>query len=277
VAAFTPATGTRYKYTQVGGEPTKLAGITTSGDRLEWQGLRWAAEGREEFTLDVPKDADLVLKKRYLLDAAGQQAEVLVNGQSLGKWDLRPADKQLSLGLREAAFFIQRKTLGGKSQATVEIRYSGPANTARWCVLECRETEFPLTALGPIHADQNVGQPRLARSVIGEKIKIGTTGYADGIGVMAKSLLEYPTAGQFNRFTATVGVDAATEGRGSVVFEVVCDGKRRWTSGLMSGLDQPKKIDIDVRGVGRLRLVVSDGGDGNKYDAADWCEPTLHR
>ncbi len=98
-----------------------------------------------------------------------------------------------------------------------------------------------------------------------------------GLGVMAKSLIEYPLAGQFSRFTAQVGIDAATEGRGSVVFEVYADGKRIWTSGLMSGLDQPKKVDLSVASVQRLRLVVTDGGDGNKFDAADWCEPVLHR
>ena len=41
--------------------------------------------------------------------------------------------------------------------------------------------------------------------------------------------------------------------------------------------NRAKAIDIDVTGVNRLRLILSDGGDGNKLDAGDWCEPVLKR
>jgi len=74
-----------------------------------------------------------------------------------------------------------------------------------------------------------------------------------------------------------VGIDAATEGKGSVEFEVYADGKKVWSSGVRSGLDEAKTVDIEVEGVDRLRLVVTDGGDGNKFDAANWCEPALQR
>jgi hypothetical protein len=60
-----------------------------------------------------------------------------------------------------------------------------------------------------------------------------------------------------------------------VVFEVLADGRRVWNSPVMSGLDAPREVDVAVADVQRLRLVVHDGGDGNRFDAADWCEPTL--
>ncbi len=118
---------------------------------------------------------------------------------------------------------------------------------------------------------------RWARNTIGAPLAIGQTRFANGMGVFAQSLQEFALNGQFRRFTATVGVDAVTEGRGSVVFEVHADGKKVWASPVMSGLDEPRKLDIGVSGVNRLRLVVTDAGDGNKSDAADWCEPVLHR
>ena len=83
--------------------------------------------------------------------------------------------------------------------------------------------------------------------------------------------------GQYSRFTAKVGVDAATEGRGSVTFEVYADGKKIWESPVMSGLDAPRDVDVEVKGAKRLRLVVGDAGDGNKSDAADWIEAVLRR
>ena len=72
-------------------------------------------------------------------------------------------------------------------------------------------------------------------------------------------------------------MDAATDGRGSVVFEVYGDGKKLWSSPTLSGLDAAKDIDLDVTGVNRLRLVVTDAGDGNKFDVAVWGDPVLKR
>jgi hypothetical protein len=43
----------------------------------------------------------------------------------------------------------------------------------------------------------------------------------------------------------------------------------------MPGLDAARDVDVDVTGVNRLRLVVTDGNDGNKFDAANWVNPEL--
>ena len=230
---------------------------------------------QEKFSVKVPTGAGLVLQKRFVLDDAGQEATVKVNGANAGAWNLKRSEAKLSGGVRDASFLIPAELLAGKTEAAIEINYAKPAATQNWRVLEYRGGTFPLSALGAIHSDQNFGHPRFARNITGSRLKIGTTDFADGIGVFAQSLLEYPINKQFRRFTAKVGVDAVTEGRGSVVFEVYADGKKIWASGVMSGLDQPKTIDVDVTGVDRLRLILTDAGDGNKFDAGDWCEPAL--
>lgn len=278
LAAFTPSTGKHSDYAQTGGEAAALAGRTVAGEPLEWPGLRFAAAGgTERFKVDAPAAANLVLRKQFLLDDTGQEAEVLVNGKPAGKWNLRRSEKELSGGLREAIFIVDKAALGGQPQAQIEVRYAGPANTGAWRVMEWRDGDFPLSAVGPLHADQNVGSPRFSRNIVGSPLKVGTETFANGIGTFARSLLEFPVNGQFKRFTAKAGVDALTEGRGSVVFEVYGDGKKLWSSSTLSGLDAPKEIDLDIAGVDRLRLVVTDAGDGNKFDVADWCEPVLRR
>ena len=73
------------------------------------------------------------------------------------------------------------------------------------------------------------------------------------------------------------GVNAATDDRGSVVFEVWGDGKKLWNSALASGFDPVRDAAVDIAGVKRLRLVVTDAGDGNRFDAADWAEAVLER
>src|SRR5207253_1302719 len=104
-----------------------------------------------------------------------------------------------------------------------------------------RGGDFPLSAVGALHANQNVGHPRLGRNMIGAPLKVGQIPFTNGLGVFARSLTEYSLNGQFSRFTTKVGIDAATEGKGSVVFEVYADGKKVWNSPkVMSGLDAPQ-------------------------------------
>ena len=279
LAAFTPGSGTRQKYSHTGGTAVTFEGRTTAGRHMSVDGLSFLSGGKESFEVNVPKESDLVLKKRFYLGDTGQVGEVFVNGKSMGSWNLERGDKDskekdLAEGIRESCFVIGRKALQG-GKAAVEIRYAGPANTAGWVALACSEKEFPLSAFGPIHADSNVATPRIGRNVVGVPIAVGRQSYDNGIGTFANCLLEYAVNGQFKRFTADVGIDAATEGRGSVVFEVWADGEKVFTTPVMSGLDMAKKVDVDLTGVKRLRLTVLDGGDGNKFDAGDWCNPVL--
>jgi len=277
LAAFTPTTGAARAYQQKGGVAGKLTGLTLAGERTTLDALTFAEGGSEQFRIPVPKGSGVVLRKRFLLDQTGQEAEVLVNGKSAGAWNLKRSEEKLSGGLRDAIFVLDAKALAGAAEAAVEVRYKGAANTIGWCALEYVGGALPLSAVGPIHADQNVGHFRLARSMVGTPLKIGQTPFANGIGTFARSLIEYPLSGQFKRFRAKVGVDAITEGRGSVVFEVYADGRKVWASKVVSGLDEPLPIELDVSGVDRLRLIVGDAGDGNQFDAANWCDPVLEK
>jgi len=207
----------------------------------------------------------------------GHAAEVLVNGKSQGTWDLSRIEEDLSGGLRHAIFVIGAEALQGAARAAIEIKYAGPANSAGWSIYACRNAEFPLSALGAIHADSRVVSPRPGRNVAGLPLRIGTAAYANGIGAFAPCVIDYPINGQFKRFTAEAGVDAATEGRGSVVFEVHADGRKLWNSPVITGLDKPREVNVDITNVKRLRLIVTDGGDGNRFDAANWCNAMLHR
>jgi hypothetical protein len=274
LASFTPAAATN-GYTQ-SGETFAQPAVQLNGEKTEARGVRFKEGGRESFAVKVEASSDLILRKTFLLDDTGQEADVKVNGQVAGVWNLRRSEAKLSSGVRTACFVIGRELLKG-GEASIEIQYKTPANTLSWCALEYKQGGLPLSAVGALHADQNFGRMRFARNITGARLKVGTTEFANGLGVFAQSLQEYTLNKQFKRFKAQVGVDAVTEGRGSVVFEVYADGKKIWASGVMSGLDQPKLIDVDVSGTDRLRLIVTDAGDGNKFDAGNWCEPELFR
>lgn len=277
VAVIEPVAGGANGFRHSGAERVTLSGITADGRERSWPGLRYADGGEESFRVEFPAGCGLVLRHRYQLEHGGFTARVAVDGASIGDWNLQHAEPELSDGLREAVYVIPAEALAGKTSAEISLTYAGTATSGSWSVFAYEGGPFPLSSLGPVHADQAVGRPRLARSLIGEALKIGTQVFDNGVAVHANSLLEYPLNGQFSRFRAQVGVDAAADGRGSVVFEVWADGEKRWASPVMSGLDEARTVDVEVNGVDRLRLVLRDGGDGNRLDAGNWCDAELDR
>jgi len=109
-------------------------------------------------------------------------------------------------------------------------------------------------------------------------ITIGTRTFAHGIGAHAKGLVSIRLAQPATRFHAFVGIDnnwdtAGT--RGSVEFVVRADGREAAWTPVCRGGEEARELSVDLRGVGTLDLVVTDGGDGFSYDQADWADATV--
>ena len=278
VARVEPERGNGGNYASEKAEgPASFVATGPWGDEFALKCFKINSGGVEKFSVPAPQGRGLTLRKLYYLDEKGHSADVSVNGKTIGTMNLLKTDPQLSSGLRDAVFVVDAAALGGSGSAAVEVSYPEGGNTVRWIVYEGAEDAFPLTAMGPIHSDQKVGWPRPGRNIVGGPLRVGTNSFAVGFGCYAPGLMEFPLNRQFKRFVVSVGVDAATEGKGSVVFEIYGDGKKIWTSGVMSGLDAPKQAAVSVDGIDRLRLVLSDAGDGNRFDAGDWCDPLLSR
>ncbi|WP_052195554.1 NPCBM/NEW2 domain-containing protein [Deinococcus radiopugnans] len=127
-------------------------------------------------------------------------------------------------------------------------------------------------AWGPIELDRSNGSEQPGD---GGPLKIGNQTFAKGIGVHANSELTYVLNGSCSTFSATVGIDAEVGTKGSVVFQVLGDGKKLFDSGTMTGTSAAKPFSVSVAGVDELKLVVTDAGDGIEYDHADWADAKL--
>ena len=57
----------------------------------------------------------------------------------------------------------------------------------------------------------------------------------------------------------------------------IIESKALWSSKLITYKpgEQSIKVTVDIAGAKKLYLVVTDGGDGNNWDHADWIEPKL--
>ncbi len=256
---------------------------------LDWLGnpvsaavREFAAGESETFEVPVEDGAGIVLRQQWWLGdavegAAAPLVDIAVDGASVATLDLSRTDPALSSGLRGSFAVIPADKLAGRKSVKVTASYPNGGNSLKWDAFAWRTgEELPLGSLAPIHADQPVESMRIDRNVIGGPVQIDTEKFEYGIGVFAPSLVEYALDGKACHFLAKVGIDAATEGKGSVIFEVALDGNKVWDSGLVSGLDSAKEVDIEIpAGTKRLRLTVTDGGDGNRFDAADWAEARI--
>ena len=98
--------------------------------------------------------------------------------------------------------------------------------------------------------------------------------YVHGLGVHAKSEIEYALNGQYLGLTAEVGVDDEipdTNPDIKLLFEVYADDKKIWESGEMGSTSPTKRIEVPLIGCKVLRLVVEDKGNGSE-DFGNWAD-----
>jgi len=116
---------------------------------------------------------------------------------------------------------------------------------------------------------------RFDRNVMNRPMSLDGRTYEKGIGVRARSVLEYHLGGAYESLAATIGIDDTVRPRGSVVFRVEGDGRELFDSGRLTGRDTPQPIVVDVRGVGQLSLIVDEADELDLSDHADWADARL--
>ncbi|WP_422449137.1 glycoside hydrolase family 2 TIM barrel-domain containing protein [Thermoanaerobacterium sp. DL9XJH110] len=102
--------------------------------------------------------------------------------------------------------------------------------------------------------------------------------FEKGIGTHANSEIIYNIEGKgYDIFESYIGIDREIN-NGSIVFQVWLDGEKVYDSGVMSKSSTPAKfVTIDVRGKKELKLVVTDAGNGNAEDHADWADAKFRK
>ena len=120
---------------------------------------------------------------------------------------------------------------------------------------------------GPVERDQTNGGTGAAD---GYPIRLEGAPYVKGLGVHATSEVVYRLGGTCSNLLADAGVDDLVGEAGSVVFQVWADGRLVYDSGPATGRDPARRIDLAIGGVDELRLLVTDGGDGDNNDYAVW-------
>jgi putative membrane-bound dehydrogenase-like protein len=123
---------------------------------------------------------------------------------------------------------------------------------------------------------QGWNTPKTNQTVSGGRpLKVAKQTYAKGLGTHSVSELWLQLDGKVQSFKGLVGLDDAQNGSGSVEFAIIGDDQILFRSGVMGSGEDAKPFEVKLDGVKRLLLYVSDGGDGNGNDHADWLEPVF--
>lgn len=120
---------------------------------------------------------------------------------------------------------------------------------------------------GPVERDRSNGGSKAGD---GRTIRLNGVSFSKGLGVHATSDVRYALGSGAARFLADVGVDDECGASGSVRFEVFVDGVKVFSGSKVTGSSATVAVNVKVSGKKELRLLVTNGGDGNACDHADW-------
>ncbi|MDG2528149.1 NPCBM/NEW2 domain-containing protein [Caulobacter endophyticus] len=108
-------------------------------------------------------------------------------------------------------------------------------------------------------------------------LSVGGQVFLHGLGLLANSRLEVRSAGEFARFSASVGVDDASTSRaGTVRFLVYGDGRLLAQSKPMRAGAKPAQLTASIKGVQVVELVAK-ASDGAAPAAATWGQARMIR
>ena len=106
------------------------------------------------------------------------------------------------------------------------------------------------------------GTTQAKKTVANKPLTLSGKVYERGIGTHAPGALRIDLDKRALRFKAIAGVDDEVGKQGSVEFIVMGDGKKLWSSGVLTGGGDIKPCDLDLKGLKFLDLIVDTTPDG---------------
>jgi hypothetical protein len=120
--------------------------------------------------------------------------------------------------------------------------------------------------------------PRRDESFDGDELWLGEgrerTSYQKGLAIHSRTQLVYRLNREYRRLTAMAGIDSRLRGSGHVLLTILGDNQELYREAI-SGQDPPKKIDLNLEGIGRLTILVDYGKMGDIADHLNLCDARL--
>ena len=242
--------------------------------------------GEESFVVDVSKlaKADMILRKRIDYSVPNQRVKVFCNGKLVGQCFAFKRDRRFRW--RNLEYSIPNRFFAGKQSAALRFVAQGgrQATSYAYWIGPLKQKTLYVSDMALLVNSSGYGPgANRDRNILGGEIRFfkgAGKPYAKGLGTNAaasftSSLIVVPLDKRFKRFRATVGVDVAANGRGTVRFRIGDGTKQLYDSKDMTYYTEPQEIDIDLSDAIVLLLHTGDSGDGNRNDLANWANARL--
>lgn len=143
--------------------------------------------------------------------------------------------------------------------------------------LSATATATSLSSIAWTSATAGWGTTQLNASIKGNTLTLRGQTYATGIGTHASSTITYNLAGKYTNFLSDIGVDDEVNGvgTGTVIFQVIGDGKVLYDSGAVTNASPIQSLNVNVAGVQTLTLIATTPDGNIDFAHADWAGATL--
>jgi len=230
--------------------------------------------------IPVRDEGDLMVWAKPL-NESGARAVVLLNagtkvrditahfaevGLRRGDATIRDLWKHEDLGTFKDRYTV---TVGAHDAVMLKITGSEPNRPRGTAYLGDHPTIYAANGLGPAEPNRSNGGKEAGD---GGPITIGGQTFAKGLGIAAPSAHIYRLGPDCTTFRAAIGVDDDQAEEGTMVFEVWADNERLFQSDVKTGADDAEEIEVDVTGRSRIKLRVTNGGDGTARDRGAWAD-----
>ncbi|MCO6456552.1 MAG: NPCBM/NEW2 domain-containing protein [Pirellulaceae bacterium] len=183
--------------------------------------------------------------------------------------DLRLTDGKLAMttaaGLRVELPWERVKALDYSSGNVVYLSDLEP-ETANWTPF----MEIPALAakLSRLYG------PRRDKAFDGGKLQLDGKSFAKGLALHSRTELVFRLADSYRRLQAEYGIDEAVGDAGHVELVVLGDDRELFRAAV-SGRDKPARLDVDITGVRRLKLLVDYGQQLDIADHLNLCNARM--
>ena len=118
---------------------------------------------------------------------------------------------------------------------------------------------------------------RLKTNALGGPLRLVGKDYPLGFGLHAASHIKWKLDDNYERFTALVGIDDSAGRWADADVTILVDQKPVARLKGLRHKEQPRKIDIDLRGASELAIEIGFGRYGDVQDRVDLVNPALIR
>ena len=239
---------------------------------------------------DHPYTVDIDLRGLYAINGFGYQARHDMGNGMIKEYEIYVSRRKDDFGkpVHKGTFkrtnehqkvsfpvvwgeYVRFKTLS----AHVGKQFASAAEIDVYRDLKAKPLPDKIVYLSDLKPSSAKGKYANDKSIGGKGIKVNGQAYKKGIGVLSGSELVYELDGTWDKLTGHVGMDDEVGDGGSVMFRVFADGKLIFESPNQTGKSVKQLMDLNIKGVKKIRMVLLDGGDGSKDDHGDWVDAKL--